>query len=261
MFTPITGRSVVVTGGSKGIGKGIAAVFARAGAHVLITARDEAAARRTAAEIAADEAVTGRISAIAADVSNEEDCERVALTARERHGGIDVVCANAGIFPSTPLVEMTAADLDAVLGVNLKGAILSVRACLDALTRSGNGRVIITSSITGPLTGFAGWSHYGASKAGQLGFARSAALELAEAGITVNAILPGNVLTEGVAELGDGYLKSMAASIPLGRLGTVEDVGNLALFLATDEAAFITGQTFVVDGGQVLPESLDAVAG
>jgi 3-oxoacyl-[acyl-carrier protein] reductase len=136
-----------------------------------------------------------------------------------------------------------------------------VQACLPALAASGRGRVILTSSITGPITGFPGWSHYGASKAGQLGFVRTAAIELAASGITINAVLPGNIVTEGLGELGPGYQAQMAASIPLRRLGTVEEIGHTALFLATDEAGYITGQTIVVDGGQVLPESLAALDG
>ena len=150
---------------------------------------------------------------------------------------------------------MTEADIDTVLGVNVKGMMFSVQACRPALAASGHGRVIITSSITGPITGFPGWAHYGASKAAQLGFLRTAAIELARQAITVNAVLPGNVLTEGLVELGDEYLRSMEATIPLGRLGRVEEIGNACLFLATDEAGYITGQTIVVDGGQVLPES------
>jgi 3-oxoacyl-[acyl-carrier protein] reductase len=134
-----------------------------------------------------------------------------------------------------------------------------VQASLPYLTASPYGRVIVTSSITGPITGYPGWSHYGASKAGQLGFVRTAALELAAHRITVNAVLPGNIMTEGLADLGEDYLRTMEASIPLGRLGSVADIGNACLFLATDEAAFITGQTLVVDGGQVLPESPDAL--
>jgi 3-oxoacyl-[acyl-carrier protein] reductase len=119
---------------------------------------------------------------------------------------------------------------------------------------------VLTSSITGPITGFPGWTHYGATKAGQLGFMRTASIELAKYGISVNAVLPGNIVTEGLQELGDEYLKTMAAAIPLKRLGDVEDVGNAALFLASKEAGYITGQTIVVDGGQTLPESLDALA-
>ncbi|MEU6413983.1 3-oxoacyl-ACP reductase FabG [Microbispora sp. NPDC046933] len=253
MFTPVAGRSVVVTGGSKGIGKGIARVFARAGANVLIAGRDEGALKAAAAEIGA--------SYVVADVSRAADCERIAETAAERHGGVDVLCANAGIFPDKKLAEMTEADIDEVFGVNLKGTMLCVRACLPALEASGHGRVILTSSITGPFTGLPGWSHYGASKAGQLGFMRTAAIELAPKGITVNAVLPGNILTEGLADLGDDYLRGMEAAIPMRRLGSVEDIGNACLFLATDEAAFITGHSLVVDGGQVLPESQDAMSG
>jgi 3-oxoacyl-[acyl-carrier protein] reductase len=118
---------------------------------------------------------------------------------------------------------------------------------------------VLTSSITGPITGFPGWTHYGASKAGQLGFMRTACIELAKFGITINAVLPGNIVTEGLAGLGADYLKTMAASIPLQRLGSVDDVGHAALFLASREAAYITGQTIVVDGGQVQPESLEAL--
>jgi 3-oxoacyl-[acyl-carrier protein] reductase len=118
----------------------------------------------------------------------------------------------------------------------------------------------MTSSITGPITGFPGWAHYGASKAGQLGFMRTAAVELARKNITVNAVLPGNILTEGLAELGEDYQNSMASSIPAGRLGTVDDIAHVCLFLATDEAAYVTGQAIAVDGGQVLPESLDAMS-
>jgi 3-oxoacyl-[acyl-carrier protein] reductase len=127
------------------------------------------------------------------------------------------------------------------------------------LERTGRGRVILTSSITGPLTGFPGWSHYGATKAAQLGFVRTACIELAPKKITVNAVLPGNIVSEGLDELGEAYAAQMAASIPLGRLGLVEEIGAAALFLATDEAAYITGQTIVVDGGQTLPESLAAL--
>jgi len=125
---------------------------------------------------------------------------------------------------------------------------------------SGRGRVILTSSITGPITGFPGWTHYGASKAGQLGFMRTAAIELAPRRVTVNAVLPGNIVTEGLAGMGEDYAAGMTAAIPMGRLGTVDEIGYAALFLATDEAAYITGQTIVVDGGQVLPESPEAMA-
>ena len=113
---------------------------------------------------------------------------------------------------------------------------------------------------TGPVTGYPGWTHYGAAKAGQLGFMRTACIELAKYGITVNAVMPGNIMTEGLQGLGAEYLETMAASIPLKRLGSVDDIGHAVAFLASKEAAYITGQAIVVDGGQVQPESLDALA-
>src|SRR6516162_11453969 len=259
VFTSIAGRSVVVTGGSRGIGKGIASVFARSGARVLITGRDSDVARSAAAELDALAERPGEVSFIQADVSDREDSRRVAAIATERLGGIDVLCANAGIFPDSLLADMTEEMLDQVLSTNLKGTVFSVQACLPALERSGRGRVILTSSITGPITGYPGWTAYGASKAGQLGFMRTAAIELAPSRITVNAILPGNIITEGLAAMGEDYAAGMAASIPLRRLGSVDDIGYAALFLATEEAGYITGQTIVVDGGQVLPETLEAV--
>jgi len=259
MFTSIAGRAVVVTGGSRGIGKGIASVFARSGARVLITGRGSDVARSAAEELDALAERPGEVSFIQADVSDREDSRRVAAIATERLGGIDVLCANAGIFPDSLLADMTEEMLDQVLSTNLKGTVFSVQACLPALERSGRGRVILTSSITGPITGYPGWTAYGASKAGQLGFMRTAAIELAPRRITVNAVLPGNIVTEGLAELGEDYATSMAASIPLRRLGSVDDIGYAALFLATEEAGYITGQTIVVDGGQVLPETLEAV--
>jgi len=260
MFTSIAGRAVVVTGGTRGIGKGIASVFARNGARVLITGRDSDVARAAAEELDALAERPGEVSFIQADVSSREDCRRMAANAIERLGGIDVLCANAGVFPDSLLADMTEETLDQVLGVNLKGTVFSVQACLPALEASGRGRVILTSSITGPITGFPGWTHYGASKAGQLGFMRTAAIELAPKGITVNAVLPGNIATEGLADLGEDYASGMTAAIPMRRLGTVDEIGYTALFLATDEAAYITGQTIVVDGGQVLPESPEAMA-
>ena len=184
----------------------------------------------------------------------------MVAAAVERHGGLDIVCANAGIFPSSRLEELTPEKIDEVIGVNFKGTVYIVQAALDALTASGHGRVIITSSITGPITGFPGWSHYGASKAAQLGFLRTAAMELAPKKITVNAVLPGNIVTEGLVDMGQQYMDQMAAAVPAGRLGSVSDIGNAALFFATDEASYVTGQTLVVDGGQILPESQEALA-
>ena len=127
------------------------------------------------------------------------------------------------------------------------------------MRKQQHGRVVLTSSITGPVTGFPGWAHYGASKAGQLGFMRSAALEYARFGITINAVMPGNILTEGLQAQGETYLAQMRAAIPTHTLGTPRDIGTAVCFLASDEAAYITGQTLIVDGGQVLPESPEAL--
>jgi 3-oxoacyl-[acyl-carrier protein] reductase len=226
---------------------------------VLISGRNLAVASEAAVELAADTGAT--VSAFAGDIATPAGCRALAEAAIERHGGIDVLCANAGIFPDRKLADLTEADVDEMFGTNVKGTIFAVQACTEALAASGHGRVVLTSSITGPITGYPGWSHYGASKAAQLGFLRTAALELAPRGVTINAVLPGNVMTEGLADLGEDYLRSMEASIPLGRLGSVEEIGHACLFLATDEAAYITGQTLVVDGGQVLPESLAAQSG
>ena len=256
MFTPIDGRTVLVTGGTKGIGKGIAGVFARAGANVVVTGRDAEQGEAAAQDLSGQ---GGEVTYVGGDVAKAADCERVAAETAERFGGIDVVCANAGVFPDVKLVDMTEEDIDAIFATNVKGCLLTVKACVPHLERTGRGRVILTSSITGPVTGYPGWSHYGATKAAQLGFIRTACIELAPKGITVNAVMPGNIYSEGLDELGEDYLASMTDSIPLGRLGKVEEIGAAALFLATDEAAFITGQTIIVDGGQVVPESLAAL--
>ncbi|MFJ9597905.1 SDR family oxidoreductase [Streptomyces virginiae] len=199
--TPWRDRSVVVTGGTRGIGRAIAELFARCGAAVLLTGRDDEAAREVAAGLA--QSTGGRVAGTGADLHDPYAAETLAAEAERLHGHLDVLCANAGIFPQKPLREMTAADIDEALAVNLRGSILATRACLSAMERAGHGRIVLTSSITGPTTGYTGWSHYGASKAGQLGFLRSAALELAPLGITVNAVLPGNVRTEGLDALGE----------------------------------------------------------
>jgi 3-oxoacyl-[acyl-carrier protein] reductase len=251
LFTPVSGRTVLVTGGTKGIGKGIAGVFARAGANVAICGRDSETGEAAAHELGARYVI--------ADVSKAADCERMVEEVVREFGSLDVLCANAGIFPDVKLAEMDEQDIDDIFATNVKGTMLSVKAALGALERSGHGRVVITSSITGPITGYPGWSHYGATKAAQLGFLRTAAIELAARGITINAVMPGNIVTEGLDELGPEYRQKMESMIPQRRLGTVEDIGNAALFLATDEAGYITGQTIVVDGGQVLPEGLMAL--
>ncbi|MEM6762968.1 MAG: 3-oxoacyl-ACP reductase FabG [Pseudomonadota bacterium] len=249
----IKGRSVLVTGGSKGIGKGIARVFANAGAKVMIAARGEEAAKAAAAELG------DGVGFVLGDVGDWADVQKMVAATVDAYGSLDIVCANAGAFPQSKMVDMDPAEWDEVMRTNLKSSFLAVKAAIPAFEKQGKGRVILTSSITGPVTGFPGWTHYGASKSGQLGFLKTAAMELSRYNATINAVLPGNIYTEGLQDLGEDYLKTMAASIPLKRLGVVEDIGNAALFFATDEAAYITGQTIVVDGGQILPESLEAI--
>ncbi|WP_068495337.1 3-oxoacyl-ACP reductase FabG [Pseudoclavibacter helvolus] len=257
---------VVITGGTKGIGFGIASVFAQAGARVAVTGRSQAGVDAAVAALAAvtreatREDASGRIAGFTVDVTDPESCRAMSSSTVEAFGGIDVLCANAGIFPQAGLATMTPAQVDEVLDTNVKGTIYAVQACLTALQESGRGRIVLTSSITGPTTGYPGWSHYGASKAAQLGFMRTAAIELAKHAITVNAVLPGNVESAGLEEMGADYLASMTSAVPLRRLGRAEEIGYAAAFLATREAGYITGQSIVVDGGQTLPESPDAVS-
>lgn len=253
MLTSLKGKSVIVTGGSKGIGRGIATVFARQGAKVTITARGEVALKAAASEI------DGDVRYEICDVSDWASVQAMMESTAKAQGGLDVVCANAGSFPQTKIVDMDPAEWDTVMATNLRSSFLCVKAAIPHFEKAGKGRVVLTSSITGPITGFPGWSHYGGSKSGQLGFMKTAAMELARYNTTINAVMPGNIYTEGLQDLGEDYLATMANSIPLKRLGDVEDIGNAALFFASDEAAYITGQQIVVDGGQIIPESLEAL--
>lgn len=253
MFQSLAGRVAVVTGGSKGIGRGLSARFAEAGMKVLVVGRSQADADATAA------AIGGGALGFAADVSKAADCAAMAAFAMDTWGRIDVLAANAGIFPAAKLDVMTEDDFDHVIDVNLKGTFLAIKAVLPMMKAKKDGRIVVTSSITGPITGYPGWAHYGASKAGQLGFVRTAAIELAPWGITINSVMPGNIRTEGLDGLGPEYLAKMEGSIPMRRLGSVADIANAALYFASREAAYVTGQTIVVDGGQILPESLMAL--
>lgn len=242
----------IVTGGAKGIGRGITEALVEAGASVVIADIDAEAGEATAAAVSA--------SFEPVDVTSAEACRALVTRVVERHGRLDVLCSNTGIYPQATLAEMTEEQWDQMHDVNVKSTFFVVQAALEPMRRQGYGRVVITSSITGPVTGFPGWSHYGASKAAQLGFMRSAALEVARDGITINAVMPGNILTEGLRAQGEDYLRQMAASVPAGTLGEPRDIGNAACFLASPEARFVTGQTLIVDGGQILPESPEALA-
>ena len=223
----------------------------RAGAEVIIADIDREHGEATAAVLG------GHYQPL--DVRAQDSCRAAIAAAVARFGALDILCSNTGIFPQKTLAEMNEADWDETHGINLKGTFFMVQAAAEAMRPRGYGRIVITSSITGPVTGFPGWSHYGASKAGQLGFMRSAALEYARFGITINAVMPGNVLSEGLKAQGETYLAQMRAAIPTHTLGTPEDIGYAACFLASREAAYITGQTIIIDGGQILPESAEAL--
>lgn len=257
MLTSLQGKSVLVTGGTSGIGLGIAVGFARQGAKVAISGRHRDKVEAVACRMR-DQGLD--VIGLVADVADRAQVRQMVEEVVQAQGGLDVLCANAGVFPSAALADMRDDDWDQVLGTNAKGTFLCVQAALPHLRNAAYGRVILTSSITGPVTGFPGWAHYGASKAAQLGFMRTAAIELARDGITINAVLPGNIVTEGLQDMGEDYQASMAASIPLKRLGQVEDIANAALFFASREAGYITGQSLIIDGGQILPESLQALA-
>ncbi len=248
----LDGQVAIVTGGARGIGLGIATVLRAEGADVAIADVDEPAATAAAAALspAGDHAICVR-----ADVTQLPDVENLAAAAVSRWGRIDILAANAGIYPQIPLRNITVADWNRVMSINVSGAMLAIQACLPQMTEQGYGRIVLTSSITGSVVGQPGYAHYGASKAAMLGLMRSAAIELAPAGITVNAVLPGNIATPGFDEVGPEHRRRMLAAIPLNRLGEPEDVGWAVRFLASREAAYITGQTLIVDGGQVLPES------
>jgi 3-oxoacyl-[acyl-carrier protein] reductase len=245
---------VLVTGGSQGIGVGLARSFAELGARVVIAGRtvERLEAARVRLEL---EGLT--VGTVVADVSRQAGCHAMVAASVEVLGGLDVLCANAGVYPEQRIEDLTEPDVDAVLDTNLKGTLFSVQAALPALTDSGRGRVVVTTSITGPTTGYPGLSVYGASKAAQLGFIRTAALEIAGRGITVNGVSPGAIRTEGLDGLGADAIAAMTKVIPAGRLGDPADIGAAAVFLASRAAGFVTGQELVVDGGQTLPEFPD----
>jgi 3-oxoacyl-[acyl-carrier protein] reductase len=244
----------VITGGARGIGLGIASVLAGAGARVVLADLD-----RDAAEIAASTLREKGLAAegIATDVTDRASVDALAERVVASHGRIDILAANAGIYPSTELAAIDDAVWDRVMDINVKGVLHAVQACLPSMLARGYGRIVMSSSITGPITGQAGFAHYGASKAALLGLMRSIAVEVATHGITCNAVMPGNVETPGLADTSEEHRTRMLSAIPMGRFGTPADVGYAVRYLASPEAGYMTGQTLVIDGGQVLPEGTD----
>jgi len=243
----LANQVAIVTGAARGVGHGIASVLAAEGAHVVIADVDAAEARATA------DAVAGQ--ALELDVTDRGSVDAGVAAVLAEHGRIDILAANAGVYPVATVADMDDDAWQLVMDINVTGAMRTVRACLPGMVERRYGRIVLTSSITGPVTGQPGFSHYGASKAAMLGFVRSAALEVVRDGVTVNAVMPGNVVTPGFADTSEEHQRRMLAAIPMGRLAEPEDVGWAVRFLASPEAAYLTGQTLIVDGGQVLPES------
>ncbi|PNL17001.1 3-oxoacyl-ACP reductase FabG [Micrococcus sp. FDAARGOS_333] len=248
----LAGRTALVTGGTLGIGFGIATQLRENGAKVAVTGltEQECAQAREAG-----------FSTHVLDVRDREACTQVVADVVAEFGGLDVLASNAGVYPQSSIEQMTDEDIDLIFDINVKGTIHAVQAALPELIKSGRGRIVVTSSITGNYTGYPAWSHYGATKAAQMGFVRSAAIELARKGVTVNAVLPGNIVTPGLEAMGQEYLDDMAKSVPAGFLGEPKDIGAAVAFLASDGARYVTGQGIVVDGGQILPEEPAALEG
>lgn len=250
MTARLAGKTALVIGAARGIGKGTALRFVEEGANLVLADWEADAGKATADELGA--------RFIHADISKFADAEAAVALAVSEFGRLDIVVQNAGIYPWQLIEDTSSEDWDRVMGVNLRGSFHAAKAAFKPMKAQGSGRILFTSSITGPYVTSPGHGHYGATKAGINGFIRSAALEFSPYGITVNGVEPGNIMTEGIQEgRGDAHIASMLAAIPLGRLGSVRDVANAFLFLASDEASYITGTTIVVDGGQLLPEGND----
>ena len=238
-------RVALIFGAARGIGESIAERFTEEGARVTIADTEIHAGQETAARL------DGLF--VETDVSRLDHAERAVKSTIKAFGRLDIVVQNAGIYPWTLIEKTTPEEWDKVLAINLRGCFLAARAALPHMKERGSGRMIFTSSITGPRVTSPGHGHYSASKAGINGFIKSAALEFSGYGITVNGIEPGNILTEGMKmHRSPAFIKSMEDAIPLGRMGTPRDIANTALFLASDDASYITGTTIIVDGGMTL---------
>ena len=234
-------------GGARGIGKATAKRFHEEGAKLVIADFEEEGGKFAASEFDAP--------FIHADISKMADAEAAVALALKHYGRLDIILQNAGVYPWQLIEDTSPEDWDQVMAVNLRGSFNAARAALTPMKQQHYGRILFTSSITGPHVTSPGHGHYSATKAGINGFIRAAALEFAGYGITVNGVEPGNILTEAMQlHRGPAFIKNMEDAIPLGRLGSPRDVANAFLFLASDEAAYITGTTIVVDGGQLLPE-------
>ena len=249
MQITLTDRVALVTGGSRGIGRAISLALAAAGATVVVNYRGNAAAADET--IAAISAAGGKAIAIQADVANGDDVKRLFSEVSSAYGRLDILVNNAGITRDTLMMRMKDEDWDAVLDTNLKSQFLTTRAAISTMVRARYGRIINITSVVG-LMGNAGQANYAAAKAGIIGFTKSVAREIGSRSITVNAVAPGFIDTELTAVLNDEMREALKKQIPLGRLGSPEDVAGVVTFLASDQAAYITGQTFNCDGGMVM---------
>ena len=256
----LTGRTAIVTGGAMGIGRGIVERLAEAGAAVVIADHDLEAAEATAKELTERHL---HVMAMRVDVGDEDDVRRLVADTIGWRGQVDVLVNNAGIFPSVPVLEMTADDFDRVQRVNLRGVFLCSREAARRMRdhRTG-GRIINVTSIDALHPSSIGLAAYDASKHGVWGFTKNLALELAPHGIWVNAIAPGAIATPGVAHMQQpaaesgvdpqAMLEAFLERVPMHRIGVPDDIGRVALFLASDLASYITGTQIVVDGGALL---------
>jgi 3-oxoacyl-[acyl-carrier protein] reductase len=249
----LAGRAALVTGGGRGIGAAIAQVFAAAGARVLIANRTESAGDAVAAGITAQGHTA---QAIACDIGRHDEAQRAVDQAVQRFGRLDIVVHNAAINPWARLGDIADDALEQTLAVNLKACFWLAQAALPLWRAQGGGRMLVTSSVTGPRVAMPGSAPYAASKAGVNGFIRSAALELAPLRVTVNGVEPGYIAKQGGSLLSDPERAArIARHIPAGELGQPQDIAHAMCFLASDAARYVTGQTLVVDGGSTLPES------
>jgi 3-oxoacyl-[acyl-carrier protein] reductase len=243
----LTGKIALVTGASRGIGRGIAMRLAAQGATVVAAARGDNAAETVAAIAQAG----GRAEAASIDVTDATALEQLPAGIVERHGRLDILVSNAGITRDQLLLRLKREDWDAVIATNLTASFTLAQAAIRPMIRQRAGRIIAVSSVVGQM-GNAGQTNYAASKAGLIGFAKALAREVASRRITVNVIAPGMIDTDMTRALGEKTQTDWAAQIPLGRLGTVDDVAAAACFLASDEAAYITGHVLAVNGGMYM---------
>ena len=247
MMFDLTGKVALVTGASRGIGRAIALKLSAQGATVVAAARGDNA-RSTAAAIAAQ---GGIAEAVGVDVTDSKALEALPASIVARHGRLDVVVSNAGITRDQLLMRMKREDWDAVIATNLTAAFVLAQAAMRPMLKQRGGRIIAVSSVVGQ-TGNAGQTNYAASKAGLIGFAKALAREVASRGVTVNVIAPGFVDTDMTRAVVEKAHIDWAAQVPLGRLGTADDIAAAACYLASDEAAYITGHVLAVNGGMYM---------